>query len=79
MSSDYAIRFDAVSKHYRRRSGRAAIRDVISSARREPFRALDDVSFVVEPGDAFGLIGDNGAGKNDGLTADDPHRSADRW
>ena len=30
----------------------------------ERFRALDDVSFDVKPGDALGLIGGNGAGKS---------------
>lgn len=30
----------------------------------EKFRALDDISFDVKPGDALGLIGGNGAGKS---------------
>ena len=28
-----------------------------------PVRAVDDVSFTVEPGEVFGLLGPNGAGK----------------
>src|SRR5262245_65276601 len=44
-----AIAFRNVSKTYR-------------SAERE-VRALDDVSFDIEPGEFFGLLGPNGAGK----------------
>jgi ABC-2 type transport system ATP-binding protein len=46
-----AIEADGVTKIYRTRWG---LRD---------FRALDDVSFSVEEGSAFGLLGPNGAGK----------------
>src|SRR5436853_3749550 len=35
--------------------------------RRDPW-AVDDVSFVVEPGQAFGLLGPNGAGKTSVVT-----------
>ena len=31
---------------------------------REPFKALDDVSFSVQPGEVVGVIGHNGAGKS---------------
>ncbi len=31
---------------------------------RKPFKALDDVSFSVEPGEVLGIIGHNGAGKS---------------
>jgi len=33
-------------------------------AGRAPFKALDDVSFSVEPGEVLGIIGHNGAGKS---------------
>ena len=44
-----AVRFDHVSKTFQGAKG--------------PLRALDDVSFDVEPGEFFGLLGPNGAGK----------------
>ncbi len=44
-----AVRFHQVSKSYR------------SAAK--PLRALDDVSFDIQPGEFFGLLGPNGAGK----------------
>ena len=44
-----AVRFQNVSKVYRGARG--------------PLRALDGVSFDIEPGEFFGLLGPNGAGK----------------
>ncbi len=38
-------------------------RGASQSASREPFRALNDVSFMVQEGEFFGLLGPNGAGK----------------
>ncbi len=48
-TSGPAIRFHQVSKTYR--SGK------------QPLKALDEVSFDIEPGEFFGLLGPNGAGK----------------
>ena len=45
-----AISFQSVSKIY-------------STARRAPLKALDGVSFDIQPGEFFGLLGPNGAGK----------------
>ena len=48
-----------------------SLRDVISNPfkklrqpEKKQFRALDDVSFEVMPGDSIGIIGRNGAGKS---------------
>ena len=49
MSTQPAVRFQNVSKVY--------------SGARGTFKALDGVSFDIEPGEFFGLLGPNGAGK----------------
>jgi ABC-2 type transport system ATP-binding protein len=49
MTSQPAVRFQHVSKVY--------------AGARGTFKALDDVSFDIQPGEFFGLLGPNGAGK----------------
>lgn len=68
-----ALAFEHVSKHYRGASGYRALRDdlmrILPSrrARASVVRALDDVSLEVPEGQAFALIGANGAGKTTAL------------
>jgi ABC-type polysaccharide/polyol phosphate transport system ATPase subunit len=70
-----AIVVDRLTKLYRRGSSKndtphglaAYMKRVASLAKADggnQFRALDDVSFEVERGDVFGIIGRNGAGKS---------------
>ena len=80
MSDDLArsVVFDAVWKQFRYGEVHDSLRDLIPAvarwAARRPrtaaelsagrFWALQDVSFVVRPGEALGIIGPNGAGKS---------------
>ena len=64
-----AIRFDTVSKAYDLQAGRRTMLSAIKlvtggNASRELFYALKDVSFEIKKGEAFGIIGRNGAGKS---------------
>jgi len=75
MSSDVAVRFDDVSKRYRRGGARRPsvgdhwtdFKDRVSNRLRGGSSvgtlALDSVSFEVAEGDAFAILGANGAGK----------------
>ena len=64
------IRLSHVSKRYEiitraaPRLGGWVFSKAMEYFRREPFHALDDVSFEIQPGQMVGLLGANGAGKS---------------
>jgi ABC-type polysaccharide/polyol phosphate transport system ATPase subunit len=75
--SDAALEVSQVFKKFRRGEMYDSLRDLIPAlsgrmfrgrgdqlAERREFWALKDVSFAVAQGEAFGIIGDNGAGKS---------------
>ncbi len=75
--SDAALEIQNVSKKFRRGEIYDSLRDLIPALTGRMFRAradgeldkrdfwaLNDVSFDVKQGEAFGIIGDNGAGKS---------------
>ena len=74
LSAVPAIRVEGVAKHYRRSGAGFRLRTLKSALLQgslteglssgQLISALDDVSFEVAPGEAFGLIGGNGSGKS---------------
>lgn len=48
---------------------RDLVKDFKTSLRREPLRAVDHVSLVIQPGEVYGLIGPNGSGKSTTMKA----------
>lgn len=77
---DIAVRMDHVYKKFRKGEVYNSIRDLLPALTGRMFRqgelhagdkrefwALQDVSFEVKPGESFGIIGQNGAGKSTAL------------
>ncbi len=76
---DEVVRFSRVSKRFRLGAGHDSLRDILaagirklsgrrSRGRRKPtVRALTDVDFSIQRGEALGIIGPNGAGKSTAL------------
>ncbi|WP_129561367.1 ABC transporter ATP-binding protein [Paraburkholderia dokdonensis] len=66
--SENAIEIGNVSKIYRSYSSpRHRLLELMSAGRKQYFRetrALDDVSFTLEKGGRFGIVGENGSGKS---------------
>lgn len=74
MEKQIAIRVENVSKtfkipHEKISSLRGAFVNVFKKNTYEEFKALDNISFEVEKGDFFGIIGRNGSGKSTLLKA----------
>jgi ABC-type polysaccharide/polyol phosphate transport system ATPase subunit len=67
-TSSPALRFEGVTKSFAHGSARKLLReklaDLVRPAEGARFKALDNVTFSVAPGESLGLIGANGAGKS---------------
>lgn len=66
-----AVQFDGVTKEYRLGKPRAFLAAAMpwgdGVGKGDRLKALDDVTFSIEPGESFALIGANGAGKSTAL------------
>ena len=64
------INVDHITKEFPTRRGarvmigRGGLADWLRGRKRAKFKALDDISFTVEPGESLGIIGSNGSGKS---------------
>lgn len=66
MSSSPIIRINALSKHYRVPTREEGLKAATRSLFRRTYRtvkAVDEISFEIEPGEVVGFLGPNGAGK----------------
>jgi ABC-2 type transport system ATP-binding protein len=58
--TDAALLADHIVKEF----APAGLERLLGRKKRAPYRAVDDVSFSVRPGEIFGVIGANGSGKS---------------
>ncbi len=60
------IKLDHLSKHYQVAEREAGLREAVKSLvkrKYRPVKAVDEISFEIEPGEVVGFLGPNGAGK----------------
>ncbi len=71
IEKDYAVKLEGVTKKYRISHEKIpSLKNTILKFKRttfEEFLALDQVSFTIKKGEAFGIIGPNGSGKSTAL------------